>query len=169
MKPNLYFRILAVCLGWGLGQAAIAQGAAVASKLVAQRVEMGEGKAVVKPAGEGKPGEIIEYSGTYRNGGTVAVDKLLATIPVPVGTSFIAGSSNPAPAQASTDGTRFAPMPLIRTVRQSDGSERKEPVPLSDYRAVRWEVGTLSPDSMAVVSLRVRIDAPLTAATAAKP
>lgn len=167
MKPNLYFCIFAMCLG--LGQAAMAQGTAVTSKLVAQRVEMVDGKAVVKPAGEGKPGEIIEYSGTYRNGGTAAVDKLLATIPVPVGTSFIAGSSNPALAQASTDGTRFAPMPLIRTVRQSDGSERKEPVPLSDYRAVRWEVGTLSPGSSSVVSLRVRIDSPAIAAPAVKP
>lgn len=167
MKPNLYFCIFAVCLGWG--QVAMAQSTAVTSKLVAQRVEVVDGKTVAKPAGEGKPGETIEYSGTYRNGGTAAVEKLLATIPVPVGTSFIAGSSNPAPAQASTDGTRFAPMPLIRTVRQPDGSERKEPVPLSDYRAVRWEVGTLSPGSSSVVSLRVRIDTLPAVAPAAKP
>jgi uncharacterized repeat protein (TIGR01451 family) len=169
MKPNLYFCIFAVYLGLGLGQSAMAQGSTVTSRLVAQRVEMVDGKAVVKPAGEGKPGEIIEYSGTYRNGGTAAVDKLLATIPVPDGTSYIAGSSNPASAQASTDGTHFAPVPLIRTVRQSDGSERKEPVPLSDYRAVRWEVGTLLPGSSSAVSLRVRIDAPPAAGSAAKP
>lgn len=162
MKSILHSCIFAVSLG--LGQAAMAQGTAVTSRLVAQRVEVVDGKAVATPAGEGKPGETIEYSGSYRNGGTAAVEKLLATIPVPVGTSFIAGSSNPAPAQASTDGTRFAPMPLIRTVRQSNGSERREPVPLSDYRAVRWEIGTLPPGSSSVVSLRVRIDAP-----AAKP
>jgi hypothetical protein len=169
MKPNLYFCMFAMYMGLGLGQAAIAQGSAVTSKLVAQRVEMVDGKAVVKPAGEGKPGEIIEYSGTYSNGGVAAVDKLLATIPVPVGTSYIAGSSKPASAQASTDGTRFAPMPLMRSVRQPDGSERKEPVPLSDYRAVRWEIGTLSPGGNAVVSLRVRIDAPVASPPAAKP
>jgi hypothetical protein len=169
MKPNLYFCMFAVCMGLGLGQAAIAQGSAVTSKLVAQRVEMVDGKAVLKPAGEGKPGEIIEYSGTYSNGGAAAVDKLLATIPVPVGTSYIAGSSNPALAQASTDGARFAPMPLMRSVKQPDGSERKESVPLSDYRAVRWEVGTLAPGGNAVVSLRVRIDAPVVPASTAKP
>jgi hypothetical protein len=167
MKPNLYFCIFAVCLG--LGQAASAQGTAVTSKLVAQRVEMVDGKAVAKPAGEGKPGEIIEYSGTYHNGGAAAVDKLLATIPVPIGTSYVAGSSSPALAQASTDGTRFAPMPLMRSVKQPDGSERKEAVPLSDYRAVRWEVGALTPGGNAVVSLRVRIDVPVAPPSTAKP
>jgi uncharacterized repeat protein (TIGR01451 family) len=167
MKPSLYFCIFAVCMG--LGQAAIAQGAGITSKLVAQRVEIVDGKAVAKAAGEGKPGEVIEYTGTYSNGGVAAADKLLATIPVPVGTSFVAGSAKPALAQASTDGTRFAPMPLMRSVKQPDGSERKEPVPLSDYRAVRWEVGTLSPGSSSVVGLKVRIDAPVAPPPLAKP
>jgi uncharacterized repeat protein (TIGR01451 family) len=167
MKPNLYFCTFALCMG--LTQAALAQSTPVTSKLVAQRIEMVDGKAVVKPAGEGKPGDVIEYTGTYSNGGTAAADKLLATIPVPVGTSYIAGSSKPALAQASTDGTRFALMPLMRSVKQSDGSERKEPVPLSDYRAVRWEVGTLAPAGSSVVSLRVRLDAPTAPSSAAKP
>jgi hypothetical protein len=167
MKSSLSFYVFAACLA--LGQAAMAQGSAVTSSLVAQRVEMVDGKAVIKPAGEGKPGEILAYSGTYRNGGVAPVDKLFATIPVPVGTSFISGSSSPAKAQASTDGSRFAPMPLMRAVRQPDGSERQEPVPLSDYRAVRWDIGTLAPGSSAVVGLRVRIDTLTAAAPAAKP
>jgi hypothetical protein len=51
-------------------------------------------------------------------------------------------------------------MPLMRTVKQPDGKERKETVPLAEYRALRWEIGTLAAGSSTVVSLRVRIDAP---------
>jgi hypothetical protein len=54
-------------------------------------------------------------------------------------------------------------MPLTRMVKQADGSTRKEPVPLSDYRALRWEIGTLAAGATTAVSLRVRIDAPVVA------
>ena len=158
MKPLLSLCFFAASLV--LGQAALAQSPAVTSSLTAQKVEMLEGKAVLKPATKGKPGDVIEYSGTYRNVSTAGVTKLQATVPVPPGTTFIADSAQPAQAQASTDGTRFAPMPLMRTVKQPDGKERKETVPLAEYRALRWEIGTLAAGSSTVVSLRVRIDAP---------
>lgn len=142
--------------------AALAQGSNVTSTLLAQRVETVDGKAVLKPASQVKPGEVIEYSSTYRNAGSSSVDKLMATLPVPAGATFIAGSAEPAKAQASVDGAVFAPMPLMRTVRQPDGSERKVPVPLAEYRALRWEVGALASGRSAVVSLRVQIDQPPT-------
>lgn len=166
MKPllNLCFLVAAVAFG----QAALAQTPAVTSALSAQRVEMVDGKAVLKPAAQSKPGEVIEYSGAYRNSGATPVEKLQAVVPVPVGTTFIAGSAQPASAQASTDGTRFAPLPLTRMVKQADGTERKEAVPLAEYRALRWDVGTLGAGASTVVSLRVRIDAPA-AAAGAKP
>ena len=158
MKPLLSLCFFAASLV--LGQAALAQSPAVTSSLTAQKVEMLEGKAVLKPASKGKPGDVIEYSGTYRNVSTAGVNKLLAIVPVPRGTTFVADSAQPAQAQASTDGTQFAPMPLMRTVKQPDGKERKEAVPLAEYRALRWEIGSLAAGSSAVVSLRVRIDAP---------
>ena len=166
MKPLVSLCFFAASLA--LGQAVLAQSPAVTSKLSAQRVEMVEGKAILKPATQSKPGEVIEYSGTYRNAGTAAVNQLQATVPVPVGTTLMAASAHPAQAQASTDGTRFAPMPLTRMVRQPDGSERKESVPLAEYRALRWEIGTLAAGSSTVVSLRVRIDSPV-AISSAKP
>lgn len=149
-----------------MGQAALAQRAEVTSTLLAQRVDMVDGKAVLKPAAQGKPGDVIDYSSTYRNGGTAAAATLLATVPVPPGTTFMAGSAQPAAAQASTDGIRFASMPLQRMVRLPNGSERKEPVPLAEYRALRWEIGTLAAGASAVVGLRVRIDAPAPVASA---
>lgn len=169
MKPLLSLCLFAASLAFG--QAALAQSPAVTSTLTAQRVDMVEGKAVLKPAVQGKPGEVIEYSGTYRNASAAAVNKLQATVPVPPGTTLIADSAQPAQAQASTDGIRFAPMPLVRMVRQPDGKERQEPVPLAEYRALRWEIGTLAAGSSTVVSLRVSIDAPApgTAGPRAKP
>lgn len=147
---------------------AMAQVSPVSSQLLAQRVEMVAGKPVLKPAGDGKPGDVLQYSATYRNTGAAAAGKLLATVPVPPGTTFIEASAEPAQAMASTDGNSFAPMPLTRMVKQADGSTRKESVPLADYRALRWEIGTLPAGGSAVVSLRVRIDSPA-AAPAAKP
>lgn len=161
MKPLLSLCFLVA--GLALGPAAPAQTPAVTSTLSAQRVEMVEGKAVLKPAAQSRPGEVIEYTGAYRNAGTTAVSALQAVVPVPVGTTFIAGSAQPAANQASTDGTRFAALPLVRMVRQADGSDRKEVVPLAEYRALRWDVGTLGAGTSTVVSLRVRIDAPVVA------
>ena len=166
MKSALKFCIFAA--GLVFGHAVWAQASPVSSQLLAQRVEMVGGKPVFKPAGDGKPGDLLQYSATYRNTGTAAAGKLLATIPVPPGTTFIAASAEPAQALASTDGSAFAPMPLTRMVKQADGSVRKEPVPLADYRALRWEIGTLAAGASTVVSLRVRIDSPA-AAPAAKP
>jgi uncharacterized repeat protein (TIGR01451 family) len=166
MKPILKLCMFAA--GLALGHAVWAQASPVSSQLLAQRVDMVAGKPVLKPAGDGKPGETLQYSATYRNTGTAAAAKLLATVPVPPGTTFIAASAEPAQAQASTDGTTFAPMPLTRLVKQADGSTRKEPVPLADYRALRWEIGTLAAGATTVVSLRTRIDAPVVA-SAAKP
>ncbi len=154
--------------GLFLGGLAAAQAPAVTSALQASRVDLVDGKAVHKPAESGRPGDLIEYAGTYRNAGKTAVERLAATIPVPAGTTFVASSADPAGAQASTDGTRFAAIPLMRTVRQADGSTRQEPVPLADYRFVRWDLGTLPASGERVVRLRVRIDAAEQAA-AAKP
>jgi uncharacterized repeat protein (TIGR01451 family) len=154
-----------------MAQLAVAQNAPITSTLQARRVEAVAGKVVLTPADVGRPGDLVEYSGIYRNAGSKPAEKLVATLPVPANTTFVAGSADPARAQASTDGARFAPIPLLRTVRLPDGSTRQEPVPLADYRYVRWEIGTLAGGSEAVVKLRVQIDSATTAsaATTAKP
>ena len=164
---NKFFIFCMFAAGLAPGQVAWAQ-SAVTSTLAAQRVEMVDGKRVLKPAAQSKPGDVIEYSSTYKNSGTSAAEKLQATVPVPAGTTLIAGSAEPAQALASTDGVVFAAMPLMRSLRQPDGSQRSEAVPFADYRALRWNVGTLAAGRSAVVSLRVLIDAPAAAAPTAK-
>lgn len=164
--------LLTSCLlaaGAFLAPVAYAQSPLVTSTLDARRVETVSGKVTLAPADSGKPGDLVEYSGTYRNGGRDGVEKLVATIPVPPGTTFVAGSAQPAAAKASTDGSVFAALPLMRTVRLPDGTSRQEPVPLSEYRYVRWELGTLAAGTDAVVTLRVRIDSVAATTAAAKP
>jgi len=164
--------LLTSCLllaGAILAQAGHAQTPSVTSTLAAKRVETVADKVVLNPADSGKPGDLVEYSGTYRNQGRNGVEKLVATIPVPAGTTFVAGSAAPAAAKASTDGASFAALPLMRTVRLPDGTSRQEPVPLSEYRYVRWELGTLAAGADAVVTLRVRIDSVAATTAAAKP
>lgn len=151
---------LALPAAWAQGPAASPSVPTVSAKLTAQRVETVDGKTQLKPATDGKPGQVIEYNGTYQNNGSGPVSKLLVTLPVPVGTTYVAGSAEPAlGAQASVDGVRFAPVPLMRRIRAVDGTERREPVPLADYRAIRWEISTLAPNASAEVKMRVSIDA----------
>jgi uncharacterized repeat protein (TIGR01451 family) len=168
MRSILKIGILAA--GFILSQAALAQKASsVSSQLLAQRVDVVAGKPVLSPASEIKPGDVLQYSATYKNTAATPAAKLLATLPVPPGTTLVQASAEPTQAMASTDGNTFAPMPLTRTVKQADGSTRKEPVPLIEYRALRWDIGALPAGASTVVSLRVRIDNNPVVALATKP
>jgi uncharacterized repeat protein (TIGR01451 family) len=160
-------KLLKPCLlaaGLVLAQLAAAQTPAVTSTLQAHKVENVGGKVVVSSADVGKPGDLVEYAGTYRNAGAKPVEKLIATLPVPAGTSYVSGSAEPGRAEASVDGVRYAPMPLKRIVRAADGTTREEPVPVSEYRFVRWEIGALNAGAESVVKLWVRIDSAATTA-----
>lgn len=162
MNPILRLGVISAALL--LGQQALAQEPIVSSSLAASRVEVVDGKSVLHPAAEARPGDVLEYRATYTNHGKAAVAHLLATVPVPAGTTLIADSPVPAAVQASTDAQSFAPVPLMRSVAAPDGHSRLEPVPLSEYRALRWDVASLSPGRNAVVRLHVRVDAPVLSA-----
>lgn len=147
----------------------LAQSNPVTSNLVARRVDTVDGKQVLVPADSVKPGDLVEYATTYRNTSARPIEKLVANVPVPDGTTFVAGSALPAAAQASLDGNRYASVPLTRAVRLPDGSVRQQTVPLSDYRFIRWDIGTLASGAEATVRMRVRVDSAAAPATAAKP
>jgi len=51
------------------------------------------------------------------------------------------------------DGITFAAFPLRRPVRQPDGTVIEQPIPWSEYRALRWSIGDLN----AGKSIRYRI------------
>ena len=147
--------LLAAALG--LAGNAWAQPAQITSDLRVERVEIVDGKTLFKPAQLTKPGDVLEYRVQYTNRSASAVTGLVANLPIPAGTTLVARSELPPGVLASTDGAHFAPPPLMRTVRQSDG-ERQVPVPIEEYRALRWNLGTLAAGQSEQVQARVRVN-----------
>ncbi|WP_291315513.1 hypothetical protein [Desulfuromonas sp.] len=109
------------------------------------------------PADEGHPGDVIEYTARYRNVSQRSLGNILGTLPVPEGMEYLPGSAIPAQVSASTDGESFGPVPLRRLVRLASGREEQRAVPYRDYRALRWEIGSLGPGQETVVKARARI------------
>ncbi len=136
-----------------------AQGPQLTSELQVQRVETVNGATLYKPAQVSKPGDILEYRVTYTNHSNAAINALVANLPIPSGTTLIERSTLPPDAQASTDGVRFAPLPLMRVVRLPDGSQHQEQVPLAEYRALRWNLGVLGAGKSAQAQARVSVNA----------
>lgn len=116
-----------------------------------------DGKESLGSAEKAKPGEILEYRATYTNVSKGEVKNLQATLPIPKSTEVMPASLSPKIALASQDGRSFAAMPLMQTVKSADGKTQSRPLPLAEYRALRWPVGTLTPGEAVTVSARVRL------------
>lgn len=138
-----------------LGATAAAAGE-VAVVLSAARVVFGEHGAEQLVTTEAvRPGDVVEYRATYTNQGKDAVRGLTATLPIPVDTNYLGLTATPAAGEASTDGVHFAPIPLMRKVTGKDGRERWEPVPASEYRALRWQISELAGNANQSIAARV--------------
>jgi uncharacterized repeat protein (TIGR01451 family) len=138
--------------------AAWAQNAEVESRLSVQRVAaQADGRESLGPATSVKPGDVLEYSSSYRNVGKAPARSLQATLPIPAGTEFLPGSTRPVAATASTDGMNFAPLPLKRKLKQADGREVEQLVPTAEYRALRWAPVDLPPGQTLQFVARVRV------------
>ena len=111
-----------------------------------------DGKPTSKLVTKVKPNDVIEYRATYTNNTTGKIKNLAATLPIPVETQFLA-KSQPENAEASTDGTHFAPMPLKR----KEGNQMVN-VPLKDYRALRWTIAELPAGKSVTVSAQTRVN-----------
>jgi uncharacterized repeat protein (TIGR01451 family) len=155
--PNISAWRLAWALAASLGFAGAAQ-AQVTSSMQVEKVVTIDSKTVLQPATTSKPGDILEYRVTYANLGESAAQGFTADLPIPVGTTYITASAEPTGAQASVDGAHFAPMPLMQTVKQADGSERKLAVPLAEYRVLRWTLSTLPAGKQKQLHARVRVN-----------
>jgi uncharacterized repeat protein (TIGR01451 family) len=168
MKP--FFNSCVVAAIFVLSQTAMAQSAGVSSTLSAKVVEQAGSKTVLSSAEKAKPGDVVEYRAVYANKGTSTAKQLLATVPIPPNTTLLVNTAEPSNAQGSLDGVTFATLPLVRKVKQPNGTLQEVPVALAEYRALRWEVGTVNAGAQAQVSLRVRINPTLapTPATSSK-
>lgn len=126
---------------------------AVSVSLLAYEVSMNKkGESVVKPVQQVKPNDIIEYRATYTNNTNNVIKGLVATLPIPADTQFLAKSS-PAQAQASTDSVNFAAMPLKRKVGMQTVN-----VPLQEYRALRWTIAELAAGKSITVTAQTRVN-----------
>lgn len=128
--------------------------------LTAQRVTVENGRESLGSAAAARPGEVLQYRAVYRNDGTTSVRSLMATLPIPAGLEYLPRTAAPAVVLASVDGTTYAPVPLVRRVRTADGREVVREIPPSEYRFLRWSIGTLSPKESRTVVARARV-APL--------
>ena len=139
-------------------QSGAAKGAPlVKSQLAAFRVAQSDDKETFAPAQNARPGDVIEYRVSYANSGKGAALNLRPVLPIPVGTSYLANSAAPAPFEASLDGRNFAAAPLTRRVKKADGTTEIVTVPLAEYRALRWNAGTLVPGETNDFKARVQI------------
>jgi uncharacterized repeat protein (TIGR01451 family) len=119
-------------------------------------VRAADGAETLAAADAVKPGDVIEYTVTYRNTGKPALSKLEATLPIPAETEFVPGTARPANAKASTDGRTFGDLPLKRTVKRN-GVDVEETVPVSQYRFLRWYPGDLAGEKALTYTARVRV------------
>ena len=104
-----------------------------------------------------KPGDSLQYVAVYKNTGKQSAKQMVATLPIPAETEFIASSASPATAMASLDGKLYQPIPLMRQVKQADGKLVTVNVPVSEYRFLRWPERELVAGASFSASARVRV------------
>ena len=150
-------RALALAMLCAAAQGVFAQAGAVQTRLEAHKVERAaDGKETLGDAQAARPGDLIEYTATYRNTGKQPVRNLEATLPIPANTEYVAGSAKPGAAKASVDAHAFGALPLKRRVVR-DGKEVEESVPLREYRYLRWYPGELAADQSVSFTARVKV------------
>ena len=104
-----------------------------------------------------RPGEVIEYQARYTNTGGAPAQRFTPQLPVPESLVYVNSSALPGNVLASTDGKNFAPAPLMRMVKTSDGITKRVAIPLREYRFLRWQLGTLAPGQSVTVKARARV------------
>jgi len=140
-----------------IGLAAAATGLAgddITVKLTASKVAAAKAGEKLIPADVARPGEVIQYEAVYRNETKREVKGLEATVPIPAGLELVPDTALPASALASKNGADFAAMPLMAAPA---GAAKSVPVPLAEYRALRWTIPQLAPGAEATVKLRARV------------
>jgi hypothetical protein len=136
--------------------------------LVRSKVVVIDGKEVLQSAEVAKPGDTLEDVATYTNISKSALKRVEATLPIPPNTELVVTSVKPAGAKASVDGVSFSSMPLKRKIKQSNGVEVEQNIPLSEYKYLRWPAGDLAAEKSMLVSARFKLSAD-SGIAAAKP
>lgn len=122
-----------------------------------ERITVDAGKEVLVATERAAPGEQVQYVAVYTNTAaksTAAIPNLQATMPIPSAMHFT-GSAQPMPNQASTDGKAFEAYPIVRMIKQADGTLKRVEVPFDSYRTLRWTLKPLAPQVSQTVKARM--------------
>lgn len=145
-------------LSAALSLAAHADNTNLTSELkVSSVVKQADGSEALAQAQAVKPGDVLQYSTVYTNPSQRPVSRLVTNLPIPVGTELIAAGTVPSAVLASLDGKVFAPAPLMRKLRRADGQLVDVPVPLNEYRSLRWPEQQLAAGGSFTTTARVRV------------
>ena len=137
--------------------------------LVRAKVVVENGREVMQSAAIAKPDDVLEEVATYTNTSKSALKSVEATLPIPPNTELVMASVKPANAKASIDGKSFSKLPLTRKMRQPNGVEVEQSVPLSEYRYLRWYQGEFQPGKPMSFSARFRVaNSPIVTGNAGK-
>ena len=128
-------------------------------------VKKADGAEALLPAQSVKPGDVLQYTAVYRNADSRAVSHLVASLPIPAGTELVDASAVPREVQASLDGRVYAATPLMRKLRRADGQMVDVPVPLTEYRYLRWPEQQIAAGASFSTSARVRVVSSLASAS----
>lgn len=115
-------------------------------------IKNADGKVSYVAASNAQKGETVQYRAIYTNVIDQPISDVAVTLPIPVNMVFT-GEAKPSSAQATVDGKNYADMPLMRKV---DGKVVK--VPLSEYKALRWNIKWLPANKIADVSLNTIVN-----------
>ena len=130
----------------------------LAISLTAKKVVVqSDGKEKLVAADRAFPGEVIQYDALYVNQSAKPLTSVAPTLPIPNGMAFVPESASPAPSEASLDGKKFEPLPILRKVRMPSGVEKEVEVPATEYRALRWKAGDLAAGEKTTITARTRL------------
>lgn len=107
----------------------------------------------ITPQTQVASGNVLEYHGYITNQGSERVRNMKVTFDIPANMELISQADlEPARARGSVDGVNFQYMPLKMNV----GGVLQD-VPMSQYRAVQWEIPGLGLNEVAMVKYRLRV------------
>jgi uncharacterized repeat protein (TIGR01451 family) len=125
--------------------------------LTASKIVMTDGAEQKLPGEKAKPGDVIEYVATYKNTDSKPVTNVTATLPIPRGMEYIPSTASPERVMASTDDQHYESVPLKRKVNDKSGKTVEELVPYSEYRSLRWQLGTMAGGATRDVKARMKV------------
>ena len=114
-----------------------------AQKEVTVKDAEGKTKVELREVKEVKTGDILEYTITYKNVGTVEARDGRVVDPVPKETTYVSGSAvgKDAAITFSLDGKTFQDPPLLKyKVRQADGTEAEYQATPEMYTHIQWKL-----------------------------